>query len=404
MSNISEQNTIIPAKRTREITYAVRDVLLVAEEVKNSGKEMLYLNIGDPVQFDFDVPAELKEAVYRAMLDGHNGYGASQGLPAAIDALYREAERKGICNVQDIFTSYGGSEAIELCLSALADPKDNIILPSPGYPLYSALNAKLNIESRFYRLNEEDNWQPDIEDIEAKIDKRTKAIVIINPNNPTGTLYSRECLLAILEIARRHKLVVFSDEIYDKILFDGRKHIALASLVDDVVIATFGGLSKCYLAPGWRVGWCILSAPKNTATDYVNAIHKMTRARLSINHPIQYAIQPALDGDHAHIQMANRKLQLRRDITQQKIEEIPGLSCVKPQGAFYAFPKIELDIDDESFVKQLIRETGVVVVHGSGFGKLAAKQHFRIVFLPQESVLQKAYENLAAFMKAKAGA
>jgi alanine-synthesizing transaminase len=394
-----EAYCVTPSQRTAQITYAVRDVLLVAEETKKNGKEMLYLNIGDPNIFDFDIPPHLIAVAHEAMLAHKNGYAPSQGVPQALDAIRREAQRKGIRNVQDVFTAYGASEAIELCLTALADPGDSILLPSPGYPLYSALNSKLNIESRFYRMDEQKNWQPDVEDIAAKLDARSKAIVIINPNNPTGALYGREVLEKILELARKKKIVVFSDEIYDKILFDGNKHVATASLADDIPIVTFGGLSKCYLAPGWRVGWAVISGPQKATKDYVAAIQKMTRSRLSINHPIQYAIPAALDGDQSHIEAMNRKLQARRDITTKYLNQIPGISCVKPLGAFYAFPKIAVAMPDKIFVENLIRDTGVVVVHGSGFGELAGAGHFRLVFLPGEAVLQKAYQLIEGFMK-----
>lgn len=389
---------IIPAVRTKEITYAVRDVLLVAEEAKKKGKEMIYLNIGDPNKFDFDTPKHLIEATYQAMCNHQNGYAPSAGVEEALDAIRREAARKGIQNVQDVFTAYGASEAIEICISALADSGDNIIMPSPGYPLYFAINSKLNIESRCYRLDSANAWQPDVADIEQQINKRTRAIVLINPNNPTGSLYTKEVLLQILEIARKHHLPIFADEIYDKILFDNLQHISIGSLASDVPIITFGGLSKCYLAPGWRVGWAILSGPANILQDYRAAIHKMTRARLSISSPMQFAIRPALDGDQSHIPAMNLKLQRRRDITFERLNRIPGISCVKPTGAFYAFPKIEIKMPDKEFVEKLARETGVVVVHGSGFGEKAGASHFRIVFLPQEEILERAYQQIEKFM------
>lgn len=392
--------TVQPAKRTAAITYAVRDVLIIADEAKKAGKDMLYLNVGDPNKFDFDVPEHLIEHVYKAMKSNHNGYGPSQGEPTGLDAIRREADRKGIRSVQDVFTGYGASEAIELCISALADPGDNIILPSPGYPLYSALNAKLNIESRFYPLVEEENWQPDVEYIRGQVNEKTKAIVLINPNNPTGTIYSKQVLEDILEIAREHRLVVFSDEIYDKMILDADEEmISIASLADDVPIVTFGGLSKCYLAPGWRIGWAIMSGPSGAMKDYIEAIHKMTRARLCITNPMQHAIAPALEGDQSHIQAALEKMRRRRDITYERLNAIDGISCVKPQASFYAFPKIENCEDDNKFVADFIRESGVVIVPGSGFGELSASGHFRIVFLPQEEKLEMAYQRLEDFIK-----
>ena len=392
---------IKPAHRTQNITYAVRDVLLIADKAKANGLDMLYLNIGDPNKYDFDVPPHLIEAVAKAMKDAHNGYANSQGVPEALEAIRKEACRKKIQNIQDVFTAYGASEAIELCLTALADPGDNVILPSPGYPLYSALNAKLNIESRFYKLNEASSWQPDVEDIRRKVDEKTKIIVLINPNNPTGALYNKDVLEEILELARSQKVVIFADEIYEKILFDGREHTSIASLADDVPIVTFGGLSKCYLAPGWRIGWAIISGPQKQLQDYVSAIHKMTRARLCVTNPMQYAIKPALEGDQSHIQNMIEKLQKRRDITYERLNQIQGISCVKPEAAFYAFPKITYDISDAEFVQNLICETGVVVVHGSGFGNLAGSGHFRIVFLPDETTLQKAYDRIENFVKSQ---
>ncbi|NUM36443.1 MAG: aminotransferase class I/II-fold pyridoxal phosphate-dependent enzyme [Candidatus Brocadiae bacterium] len=390
---------VSPSKRTNEITYAVRDVLLVANEAKKRGKEMIYLNIGDPIQFDFYVHPFMVEAVYDAMKCAKNGYAPSAGVEEGLESIRKEAAKKGIKNVQDVFVSYGASEAIEICLTALADPGDNVILPSPGYPLYSALNSKLGIESRYYRLNEADNWQPDVEDICNKIDQKTKGIVLINPNNPTGSLYSKEVLVKIIEIANRHNLLIFADEIYDKILFDNLQHTSIAALTEETPIVTFGGLSKCYIAPGWRIGWGILSGPSSSLKDYIGAIHKMTRARLSVTHPMQYAIKTALEGDQRLIPMMNNKLQKRRDITYKRLNSIQGLSCVKPTGAFYAFPKIEIPIPDKEFVEKLVLETGVVVVHGSGFGDAAGKGHFRIVFLPEEEILEKAYNQIERFMQ-----
>ena len=390
--------SISPSKRTEEITYAVRDVLLVADEVKKTGKEIIYLNIGDPNKFDFDVPPHLIEAVCKAMKSGNNGYAPSPGIDSALEAIRAEANKKGIKQVKSVFTAYGASEAIEICLTALADAGDNVILPSPGYPLYSALNSKLNIESRYYKLDEKMGWAPDVEDIEKKIDKKTKALVLINPNNPTCSLYSREVMEKILELARKNKIIIFSDEIYDKILFDGSSHISIASIAEDVPIVTFGGLSKCYIAPGWRVGWAVLSGPEASLKDYINSVNKLTRSRLSISNPMQHAIKPALEGDQSHIKTMNQKLQQRRDITYQRLNKIKGISCVKPSGAFYAFPKIEIEMPDKVFVENLIRETGVVMVHGSGFGELAGSGHFRIVFLPQEEILEKAYNNIENFM------
>lgn len=386
------------AKRTANITYAVRDIIQIAKEAEKSGKKMTYLNIGDPNIYDFDTPAELIEKGCEGLRGNCNGYAPSEGLEEAREAIHKDAVRKGLKNIKDIFTAYGASEAIETCLAALADPGDNIILPSPGYPLYAALNNKLSLESKYYPLDESNEWQPDIEYIKGQIDSKTKAIVLINPNNPTGAVYTKETLLEIISLAREHRLVVFSDEIYDRLVFDGNVHIPTASLADDVPIITFNGLSKCYLSPGWRIGWAIISGPSGI-NPYIEAIHKMVRARLCINHPLQYAIKTALDGKHEHIAPLIEKLQTRRDLVHNALNNIDGISCVKPKGTFYIFPKLECDISDEEFVKKLIWEAGVVIVPGSGFGKLASSGHFRLVFLPMPEILQNACNSIESFVK-----
>jgi alanine-synthesizing transaminase len=390
---------ITPAKRTEEIKYAVRDIVVLANEVAKSGKELLYLNIGDPNLFDFAPPREMIEATYKAMLDNKNGYAPSSGIPQAREAIEREAERKGITNIRDIFVTTGASEAIELALTALVDEGDNVLTPTPGYPLYTAVESKLQSVENPYYLDESNGWQPDIEDIKSKINDRTKAIIVINPNNPTGSNASKETLLEIIKLAKEHNIVIFADEIYDKLLFDGNKHISLASLDSEAPIITFGGLSKNYVVPGFRIGWGVVSGDNEILSDYIEAINKMLRARLSANHPEQYAIPAALDGDNSHLVPMMEKLTRRRDITVEMLNAIDGISCVKPEGAFYAFPKLEIKNDDAHFVAELIKETGVVIVPGSGFGQKPGSKHFRVVFLPQEEKLIKAYENIASFMK-----
>jgi alanine-synthesizing transaminase len=250
-----------------------------------------------------------------------------------------------------------------------------------------------------YYLNEENNWQPDIEDIKSKIDDKTRAIILINPNNPTGSNFDKETLLQIIDLAVENNLVIFADEIYDKLLFDGKKHISIASLNKDVPVITFGGLSKNYMVPGFRIGWGIVSGKESVLKDYIEAINKLLRARLSANHPEQFGIAPSLDGNQSHLTVAMEKLQRRRDMTYNMLNEIPGISCVKPEGAFYAFPRLHIKNSDNHFVAELIKETGVVVVPGTGFGQVPGTQHFRVVFLPQDEVLEKAYKNIAAFFE-----
>jgi len=388
---------IIPAVRTNNITYAVRDIIVLADKVAKTGKEMLYLNIGDPNLFDFAPPRHMVEATYHAMLKNFNGYSPSSGIKAARESIAKEAERKKITNIHDIFVTTGASEAIDICLTALVNSGENVLTPTPGYPLYTAIASKLqNIENPYY-LDEANGWQPDIDDIKSKINDKTRAIILINPNNPTGTNWSESTLRQIIDLALEHNLVVFADEIYDKLLFEGQKHVSIASLNKNVPVITFGGLSKNYIVPGFRIGWGVISGDENLLSDYIEAINKLLRARLSANHPEQYAIPAALDGDQSHLVEANKKLTKRRDITVEMLNAIPGISCVKPEGAFYAFPRLHMNQSDNHYVAELINETGVVIVPGTGFGQKPNTSHFRVVFLPPENILEKAYKKIRDF-------
>lgn len=389
--------TIVPASRTLGVRYAVRDVLLVAAEAKKAGRDMLYLNIGDPNPFDFQTPPHILEAVHRAMVDNKNGYAPSDGIPAAVDAIERRARSQGI---EPLYTyvGSGASEVIDLALTALVGPGENVLTPSPGYPLYPAVLTKLGAEDRPYQLDEENEWQPDIDDIRSKIDPLTRAIVLINPNNPTGSICSRATLQAIVDLAIEHDLVIFSDEIYDRLLFDGAQHVSTASLSREATILTLNGMSKNYVVPGFRIGWGVLSGDAKRLRPFVEAIQRLTRARLSANHPEQYGIAPALDGPQDHIAHLVHELEARRDVTATMLNECPGISLVPPRGAFYAFPRLEVAEPDERWVADLIRATGVVVVHGSGFGQKQGTAHFRIVTLPPVDTLREAYHRIADFM------
>ena len=272
-----------------------------------------------------------------------------------------------------------------------------MLVPSPGYPLYTAVLARLEVRENSYYLDEAHGWQPSLSDIAAKITPRTRAIAIINPNNPTGSFCSRETLLGILDLARKHGLVVLADEIYDRLLFDGRAPLSIASLAPDVPCVTFGGLSKVYVGPGWRLGWGIASGPSDVLAPFLGALNQLLRARLCANHPLQAAIPEALDGGHPHLAEVMAKLTRRRDLTVEMLNAIPGISCVKPEGAFYAFPRLHITGSDTDWVHGLIRETGVVVVPGSGFGEVPGTQHFRVVFLPDERTLEKAYRQIATW-------
>jgi alanine-synthesizing transaminase len=393
----------MPTTQTREITaatrlenvrYAIRDLACYADEVARQGHKILPLNIGDPNVFDFETPPHMIEAVYRAMRDNKNGYAPSSGIKEALTAIRAEAARKGISSAQDVFITSGVSETVELCLTALLNPGDDLLTPSPDYPLYSAVLAKLGLALNAYDLNEDDAWQPELADIKRKITPRTRGIVLINPNNPTGSVCTRAMLEAIAELARRHNLVIFADEIYDKLILDGSETISIAAVAPDVPVVTFGGLSKNYLAPGWRIGWGIVSGEAAGIKAYDEGIQKLLRARLCANHPEQYAIPAALEGPQDHLIEVRDKLRSRRDLTVRWANSTPRLSCVPPRGAFYAFPRIDIPEGDEIFVRELILQKHVIVVHGSGFGQKPGTKHFRIVFLPDEQTLSRAYTSI----------
>lgn len=389
-----------PANRTTGVEYAIRDIVETSKEALKKGFDLIYLNIGDPVKYGFKTPMSLIEAAYEAMLKNHNSYSDSIGIKEAIDAISNYAQRRGIKPI-DIFITQGASEAIEFAIAALLDPGEKILLPCPCYPLYQAIVSKLGILPSYYYLDEEKNWSPDIDSLVSSIDDKTKALVIINPNNPTGAVYSRETLLEIVEIAKKYNLVIFSDEIYDQFLLDDDlEHLSIASLTDEVPVVTFNGLSKCYFAPGWRVGWGIVSGPEVLLEDYIEAIHKLARARLCAPHPLQYAIPVALNNSNFYIKEVMPILRRRRDLIVRGLNSIPTMSCVKPLGAFYAFPKFDIPgLSDLDFVKGLIIEEGVVVVHGSGFGQKPGTKHFRIIFLPEEDLLEKALHKIERFVK-----
>src|ERR1700678_1835743 len=400
----------MPTIQTREITaaarldnvrYAIRDLACVADEVIAQGHKVLPLNVGDPLNFDFKTPPHIIEAAYKAMRDGKNGYAPSPGVREALEAIRGEAARKGITTVRDVFITSGVSETVDLCISALVNPGEDILTPSPDYPLYSAVLCKLGIAINAYDLNEDDAWQPELAHIERKLTPRTRGIVLINPNNPTGSLCSRPMLEQIAEIARRHNLVVFADEIYDKLILEDDEHVAMASVAPDVSVVTFGGLSKNYLAPGWRIGWGIVSGDAAVVKQYDEGIQRLLRSRLCANHPEQYAIKHALEGPQDHLIEVRKKLRSRRDLTVQWCNSTPRVSCVSPRGAFYAYPRIDIPEGDDVFVKELILQKHVMVVHGSGFGQKPGTKHFRIVFLPDEKTLSSAYAAIGEFISSR---
>jgi len=395
---ITQTREIAAATKLENVRYAIRDLACYADEVSKQGHKILPLNIGDPNVFDFETPQHMVEAVYKAMRDNKNGYAPSSGIKEALDAIRGEAARKGITSVQDVFVTTGVSETVDLCLTALLNPGEDLLTPCPDYPLYSAVLAKLGVGLNTYYLNEDDGWQPDLEDIKRKITSRTRGIVLINPNNPTGSVCNRAMLESIAELARQHNLVIFADEIYDKLILDDDQHLAIASVAPDVPVITFGGLSKNYLAPGWRIGWGIVSGDSSAVKPFDEGIQKLLRARLCANHPEQYAIKAALEGPQDHLGVVCDKLRRRRDLTVKWANSTPHVSCVSPRGAFYAFPRIEIPEPDEIFVRELILQKHVMVVHGSGFGQKPGSKHFRIVFLPEERILSQAYSAITDLM------
>jgi alanine-synthesizing transaminase len=391
---------IEPALKTRGVTYAIRDIITLANNVASTGKKMYYLNIGDPNVYDFDTPPELVDSVVEALRSYKNGYAPSSGIPSAIEAIRRDAEEvKGIKNIQDVFVTTGAAEAIDIVVSSLLNPGENMLTPRPGYPLYTALEAKLSLERNPYFLDESNGWQPDPDEIRSKINQRTRAILLINPNNPTGSVYSREVLEEIVEIAREYNLVILADEIYDKLVFDGEEEMtSIASLDSELPVVTFSGMSKNFMAPGWRLGWGIVSGREELVANIVDAFNRLLRSRVSANHPLMYAIPTALNGDQSHLEETHAKLRRRSQLTSDMINSIDGIDLIQPKGAFYAFPSIKVH-DDEHFCVELLRETGVVVVPGSGFGQKPGENHFRIVICPTENDLREAYTLIGDFYK-----
>ncbi len=398
MNPVQPARDILAATRLEHVRYAIRDIAVVAEQLAREGKTILPLNIGDPLKFDFETPPHLIEAVARAMRDGKNGYAPSLGIEEAREAVRREAERKGLRNIQEVFITQGVTEAAELALTALLNPGENILTPCPEYPLYSAVLAKVSAPVNAYDLDEENNWEPDLEHLAARIFSGSRALLVINPNNPTGTVYSRATLEAIAELARRNGLAIIADEIYDKLVLDGEPHVSIAALAPDVPILTFGGMSKPYLVPGWRIGWGIVTGDAAAVKPWLEGMRKLLRARLCGNHPLQYAIRPALEGPQDHLPGVLEKLRRRRDLTVEWARTAPGVSLVEPHGAFYAFPRLDISVPDEEFVKRLLLEKQVMLVHGSGFGQRPGTRHCRIVFLPDEATLKRAYASLTEFL------
>ena len=387
------------------VCYDIRGpVLERAKQLEEEGHRILKLNIGNPAPFGFEAPDEIIQDVIRN-LSNAQGYSDSKGLFSARKAIMQECQQlqiKGV-DINDIYLGNGVSELIVMAMQALLNNGDEVLIPAPDYPLWTAAVSLAGGTPVHYVCDEAADWFPDIKDIEKKIIANTKAIVIINPNNPTGAVYSKEILEDLIRVARKHKLVVFSDEIYSKILYDDARHIPIASLCDDLFFITFNGLSKAYRLAGFRSGWMILSGAKDKAENYIEGLEILSNMRLCANVPAQFAVQTALGGYQSinDLVCEGGRLRRQRDLAFELITAIPGVSCVKPQAALYMFPRLDPSIypieDDRLFFLELLRETRVMLVQGTGFN-WSAPDHFRIVFLPHEDDLREAIGRVARFL------
>ena len=400
------ESMIKASQRSHGVSYAIREVLLPARELEKKGIEVLRLNIGDPNKYDFDTPDHMKVALFEAAKQGFNGYAPAEGdLELRHAIVAREQQRNNVrYNIDDICITTGVTEGLQILLNASLDPHDELLIPGPTYPQYSLITRFNDAVPISYRCIEEENWQPDVDDIRKKISTRTKGIVLINPNNPTGALYSQPVLKKILDIAGEYQIPVISDEIYDDLTFDGQQY-ATARLAKDVPVVTFNGFSKVYLVPGWRMGY-VLFHHSGELDEIQDAFLRIARSRLCANSICQRACIQALNGPQEHIKEVNRKLRERRDFSYKRLNEIEGLSTAKPDGAFYIFPRIDaMDKgfwkDDKEFVLDLLHEAHVLAVHGSGFCSTYGFGHFRAVILPPMETLEKAFDKLEGFMKTR---
>jgi alanine-synthesizing transaminase len=398
--------TIHKSAKLANVCYDIRGPIMDrARQMEEDGHKIIKLNIGNLAVFGFDAPEEIQQDMIRN-LPNSAGYSDSKGIFAARKAVMHETQKQGILGVKldDIYLGNGASELIVMATNGLLDDGDELLLPSPDYPLWTAAASLSGGTPVHYRCDEANGWMPDLDDIRAKVTPRTKGIVVINPNNPTGALYADELLLGIVAIAREHGLVIFADEVYDKVLYDGVKHTPLASLSQDVLTLTFNSLSKSYRSCGYRAGWMVISGDKRVARDYIEGLNMLSNMRLCANVPGQWAIQTALGGHQSINELVGEggRLRKQRDLAHQLITAIPGVSCVKPRAALYMFPKLDPKIypvqDDQDFFLQLLEETKVMLVQGTGFNWPDA-DHFRIVFLPHEEDLREAIGRVARFLE-----
>ncbi len=397
---------ILKSQKLANVCYDIRGPIMVAaKQMEDEGHRIIKLNIGNLAPFGFDAPDEVRQDVIRNMTNA-SGYTDSQGLFPARKAIMHYTQQKHIkgVTIDDIYIGNGASELIVMVMQGLLDTGDEVLVPAPDYPLWTAAVSLAGGTPRHYICDEGAGWLPDLEDMKRKITPRTKAIVVINPNNPTGALYPDDVLRGIIELARQHKLIIYADEIYDKVLYDGNTHTSIASLADDVFFVTFGGLSKNYRACGYRAGWMILSGDRRHAKDYIDGLNILASMRLCANAPGQYAIQTALGGYQSIDDLVgpNGRLRKQRDLAHSLITSIPGVTCVKPKGALYIFPRLDPKVyaidNDQEFILELLREQHVLVVQGTGFN-WPDPDHLRIVFLPNADDLADAIGRFASFLE-----
>ncbi len=400
--------TIQKSAKLANVCYDIRGPIMDrARQMEDEGQKIIKLNIGNLAVFGFDAPEEIQQDMIRN-LGNSAGYTDSKGIFAARKAVMHYTQEQGIKNVtlDDIYLGNGASELIVMATNGLLDNGDELLLPAPDYPLWTAATSLSGATPVHYLCDEENGWMPNLADIRAKITPRTKGIVVINPNNPTGVLYSLELLQEIVQIAREHHLVIFADEVYDKVLYDGVQHIAMGSLSEDVLTLTFNSLSKSYRSCGYRAGWMVVSGDKRPAKDYIEGLNMLSNMRLCSNVPGQYAIQTALGGYQSiqDLVAEGGRLRRQRDLAYELITAIPGVTCVKPQAALYMFPKLDPQVypieDDQQFFLDLLQETRVMLVQGTGFN-WPRPDHFRMVFLPHEDDLRVAIGRMAKFLESR---
>ncbi|WIH27870.1 pyridoxal phosphate-dependent aminotransferase [Photobacterium damselae] len=393
------------SSKLNNVCYDIRGpVLKHAKRMEEEGQKIIKLNIGNPAPFGFDAPDEILVDVIRN-LPTSQGYCDSKGIYPARKAIVQHYQKRGMLDldVEDVYIGNGVSELIVMAMQALLDHQDEILVPSPDYPLWTAAVSLSGGTPVHYICDEESDWYPDLDDIKKKITPQTKGIVLINPNNPTGAVYSRDFLLEVVEIARQHNLIIFSDEIYDKILYDGAQHTSIAPLAEDVFCITFNGLSKSYRVCGFRAGWMVLSGPRQKAKGYIEGLDMLASMRLCANVPMQHAIQTALGGYQSinELILPGGRLLEQRNKAYELLTQIPGVSCVKPKGALYMFPKLDQKkfniVDDQRMTLDFLQQEKVLVVHGTGFN-WKQPDHFRIVTLPRIDDLEIAIGRLERFL------